>query len=112
MEGAFKPVPERDLENQRNRETAEQAEVAEMKAALERTLSKEERLVFDAIVKPGISIDERLHHIDTFNAMRPGTPDEDEPIEGREHDRVPMNFGGTELLVSRSARGVFEIALR
>ncbi len=105
------PAPDRNLESQAHRETSELGEIREVVKAIERTLSPQESEAFYAIVDPAISFDERAERIEAFNALNAGTPEEGESIADREHTSVPVNFAGTNLLVSRSQRGTFSISM-
>lgn len=88
-------------------ETNEEAVRAEMLAAIQRTLSDEEIQAFNAIAEPGISYEKRQERRTAFNQMEAGTPDEDEPLEGRVHHNVLLNMGAVEMRVSRNIRGKF-----
>jgi len=110
MERMHQPQPERDLESQLHRETPEEATRLEMMAAIDRTLSDDERNLFYSIGQPGISEEERLARKQTFNELRAGTPDAEEVIEGRSHENVHINIAGTIISVSRDDRGRFSVA--
>lgn len=104
------PQPERDLESQAHRETAEESARKEMMAAIDRTLSADERDLFYSIGQPGLSEDERAVKKQAFNALRAGTPDAEEAIERRRHDDVVINIAGTIISVSRDDRGTFSVS--
>lgn len=91
-------------------ETHEEAVRAEMLAAITRTLSDTEMQAFNAIAEPGISFEERHERMQAFNLLEAGTPDADEPLEGRVHSDVPLNIGGVEMRVSRNIRGKFFVS--
>ncbi len=99
---------ERDLESQAHRETREEAAQAEMLAAIDRTLSNEDKEAFYALGDPSISAAERAARIERFNERHAGTPDAEEPIEGRAQT-VSINLANTILSVSRDARGKFRV---
>ncbi len=109
MEQGFHPV-ERELESQAHRETLEEGVRAEMLAAIERTVAPEEKDALFAIAEPGLSYEDRESRRVAFNMLEAGTPDEDEPLEGRVHSNVEINMGGTVLKVSRNIHGKFSVS--
>ncbi len=104
------PQPDRNLESQKHRETPEAGERMEVLEALKRNLTTEEYAAFSDAIAPGITYEERMNRLNAFNVLEAGTTDGIEPIEGAAHDAVSINFAGTEILVSRSARGTFTLA--
>lgn len=109
IERMSQPAPERDLESQKHRETPEEAERAEMLAAIKRTLSNDEQDLFYSIAEPGVAEEVRTSRKEAFNDLRAGTPDAEEVIEGRKHENVSINIAGTVLSVSRDDRGRFSV---
>ncbi|MBU1292973.1 hypothetical protein KJ819_02820 [Patescibacteria group bacterium] len=100
MEGSFAP----------RQESAQQAEVRELVAAIHRTLTDEEMATFNSIGDPAISEDERQDRIRAFNSLNAGKADSEETLAERVYTNVPINFSGKELKVSRDMRGRISIA--
>ncbi|MBU2158655.1 hypothetical protein KJ848_00510 [Patescibacteria group bacterium] len=100
MEGASQP----------RAESAEQAEVRNLMAALTNTLTAEEMQAFNNIGEPGISEEERQQRIAAFNALKAGEKAEGEVLADDVFNEVPVNLSGKIVKVSRNMRGQVSIA--